>query len=188
VAYFASLDYIVCHSRNSLHGLAAQSIRTANTRKGVTREKESPISRPVSRGEATPFATPFACFQSVLLATFCRRDRARFFVQLAANESHQSPIGIKRMPYCLARPGGFAAPEKRWYQARVQAFRSQICGCRFRGANPLVAHGLGDSIWQNGGRSRGVQSDLLACRPNPFAGSPRGALKAVTRSSASAAA
>jgi hypothetical protein len=33
---------------------------------------------------------------------------------MAANESRQSPIRIKRSAVYCFRPGGFAAPEKRW--------------------------------------------------------------------------
>jgi hypothetical protein len=37
-----------------------------------------------------------------------------FFQYMAANESRQSPIRIKRSAVFCFRPGGYAAPEKRW--------------------------------------------------------------------------
>ena len=71
---------------------------------------------------------------------------------------------------CL-RPGGFAAPEERWCRIVSNGF-SQTRGCRFSGANPLLAHVAGDPLYCSGDGKRHpiqthgsvLQAPYRACR------------------------
>jgi len=58
-------------------------------------------------------AASAAGFKSSIIPVAVAEPRP-FFQFMAANESRQSPIRIKRSAVFCFRPGGFAAPEKRW--------------------------------------------------------------------------
>jgi len=74
-------------------------------------------------------------------------NRVRFFSLWlrTKDESRQTPIRIKRGSNGGLRPGGFAAPEERWYRA-VSKIISQCRGCRRAGANLRMAYGAGDPL------------------------------------------
>jgi hypothetical protein len=50
--------------------------------------------------------------QGSFFIPFYSRHRARFLGHLVAHESHQSPIGIKRMPQLPASPWRLLSPQK----------------------------------------------------------------------------
>jgi len=69
---------------------------------------------------------------------------------------------IKHVRRCFgACPGGFAAPEERWYRA-VSTWFAQIRGCRLGGAKPWLARGAGDADSMNGVVRQRVHSESLA--------------------------
>jgi hypothetical protein len=76
---------------------------------------------------------------------FIELQRARFFASLAAIGIAPVTHVAQAMRRCSgARPGGFAAPEERWYRTVSNRF-AQSCGCRRYGANPRLARDAGDA-------------------------------------------
>jgi hypothetical protein len=116
----------------------------------------TPISRPLVKGH--PLAGRSSRGATIFLAAPATNSVIGFFKQPCSNrvrffslwlrtkdESRQTPIEIKRGSNGGLRPGGFAAPEERWYRAVSKGF-SQCRGCRRAGANLRMAYGACDPL------------------------------------------
>jgi hypothetical protein len=147
-----------------------------------TEQIGSPISRPVSTGDGYPSqlccASFFSCRPAGAIApgfslAWLRSNRA----------SHPSRSSGRR--FCLAPAlAALAAPEKRWYRAVSKQLNHRFVAAVDCGANPKVAHGSGDSLWQNGRREAASnQCTGWIAKPYCWLAAPRHGL--VTRSSAS---
>jgi len=90
---------------------------------------------------------------------------------MAANESRQSPIRIKRSAMLCFRPGGFAAPEKRWCRFVSNCCNHSFCGYRHAVPTPrwltLQAIRLTAQV-----TASGIPFSFLAVAPDPLPGLP----------------
>ena len=87
------------------------------------------------------------------------------------DESHQTPIRIKRA--AMTRPVALAAlpPQKNVGATPCPMGSSQTRGCRFPGTNPLMAHVVGDPLLlQIGDDEPASHSDQMAVTPVPKSG------------------
>ena len=142
----------------------------------------SPISRPVSSGDGFPSqlccASFFSCRPAGAIApgfslAWLRSNRA----------SHPSGSSGRRSGLAPAL-AAVAAPEKRWYRAVSKRLNLRFVAAVGCGANPKVAHGSGDSLWQNGWREAASnQCPGWIAKPYCWLAAPRHGR--ATRSSAS---
>lgn len=85
---------------------------------------------------------------------------------MAANESRQSPIRIKRSAVLCFRPGGFAAPEERWCRFASNGLCTDSW-LSHSDANPLLARVAGDPFCCPGdGERHPIQTHGLCSRPH----------------------
>jgi len=93
------------------------------------------------------------------------------FLQIvAANESRQSPIRIKRSAVICLRPGGFAAPEERW----CRFASNELCTDSWLShsdANPLLARVAGDPFCCSGDGERHLIQVQIKFAPRSQRGS-----------------
>jgi len=142
----------------------------------------SPISRPVSSGDGFPSqlccASFFSCRPAGAIApgfslAWLRSNRA----------SHPSGSSGRRSGLAPAL-AAVAAPEKRWYRAVSKRLNLRFVAAVGCGANPKVAHGSGDSLWQNGWREA-ASNQCPGWIAKPYCGLAAPRHGRATRSSAS---
>lgn len=88
---------------------------------------------------------------------------------MAANESRQSPIRIKRSAIVCFRPGGFAAPEERWCRFVSNCCNHSFCGYPISVPTP---RGLALQAIRFAARATagGIPFRLMAGAPDPISG------------------